>query len=59
MDFGMKGRTAIVLAASGGLGSAIATTLAQECAAVAVAGRNRDALAATVARIEAAGSRAA
>lgn len=58
MDFGMKGRTAAVLSGSGGLGSAIATTLAQEGAAVAVAGRNRDALAATVARIEAAGARA-
>ena len=46
MDFGMKGRTAVVLAASGGLGSAMATTLAQVGAVVAVAGRNRDALAA-------------
>lgn len=40
MDLGLKGKVALVLAASGGLGSAIARTLAQEGASVAVAGRN-------------------
>jgi 3-oxoacyl-[acyl-carrier protein] reductase len=58
MDFGIKGKTAVVLAASGGLGSAIAVSLAREGAVVALAGRNREALANTVAQVEAAGSRA-
>ena len=58
MDLGITGRTALVLGASGGLGSAIAVRLAQEGANVAVAGRSADALAATVARVEEAGAKA-
>jgi 3-oxoacyl-[acyl-carrier protein] reductase len=55
MDLGITGRTALVLGASGGLGSAIAVRLAEEGANVAVAGRSADKLADTVNRIEAAG----
>jgi 3-oxoacyl-[acyl-carrier protein] reductase len=58
MDFGIKGKTAVVLAGSGGLGSIIALTLAKEGAAVAISGRNREALAKTVKQIEAIGVRA-
>jgi 3-oxoacyl-[acyl-carrier protein] reductase len=58
MDLGIAGRTALVLGASGGLGSAIAVRLAEEGANVAVAGRSADALAATAARVEAAGAKA-
>lgn len=55
MDLGITGRTALVLGASGGLGSAIAVRLAEEGANVAAAGRSADKLADTVKRIEAAG----
>ena len=55
MDLGINGRTALVLGASGGLGSAIAVRLAEEGANVAAAGRSADKLADTVTRIEAAG----
>ena len=58
MDLGISGRTALVLGASRGLGSAIAVRLAQEGVNVAAAGRSADALAATVARVEAAGTKA-
>jgi 3-oxoacyl-[acyl-carrier protein] reductase len=58
MDLGISGRTALVLGASGGLGGAIAVRLAEEGANVAVAGRSADALAATAARVEAAGAKA-
>ena len=58
MDLGISGRTALVLGASGGLGSAIAARLAAEGAAIAAAGRSADALAATAARVEAAGVKA-
>jgi 3-oxoacyl-[acyl-carrier protein] reductase len=58
MDLGISGRTALVLGASGGLGSAIAVRLAQEGVNVAAAGRSADALAATAARVEAAGAKA-
>jgi 3-oxoacyl-[acyl-carrier protein] reductase len=57
MDLGITGRTALVLGASGGLGSAIAVRLAQEGVKVAAAGRSADALAATVAQVEAAGAK--
>jgi 3-oxoacyl-[acyl-carrier protein] reductase len=40
MDLGIKGRTALVLASTGGLGAAIATTLGHEGANVVVCGRN-------------------
>jgi 3-oxoacyl-[acyl-carrier protein] reductase len=55
MDLGITGRTALVLGASGGLGSAIAVRLAQEGANVAAAGRSADKLADTVKQIKAAG----
>jgi 3-oxoacyl-[acyl-carrier protein] reductase len=58
MDLGISGRTALVLGASGGLGSAIAVRLAEEGVNVAAAGRNADALAATVSAVEAAGAKA-
>ncbi len=58
MDLGLKGKTALVLAASGGLGRVIAVTLAKEGASLAIAGRNREALAKTVSEIEAAGAKA-
>lgn len=44
MDFGLKGRTALVLGAAGGLGSSIALTLAGEGARVALADLDADAL---------------
>jgi 3-oxoacyl-[acyl-carrier protein] reductase len=58
MDLGISGRTALVLGASRGLGSAIALRLAQEGANVAIAGRSADALAATAARVEETGAKA-
>ena len=58
MDLGITGRTALVLGASGGLGSAIAVRLAREGVNVAAAGRSADALAATVSQVEAAGAKA-
>ncbi len=58
MDLGITGRTALVLGAGGGLGSAIAVRLAEEGANVAAAGRTADKLAETVKRIEAAGAKA-
>ena len=42
MDLGIGGKTALVLGGSGGLGSAIARTLAAEGARVVVAGRSRE-----------------
>ena len=56
--YDLTGRTALVLGASGGLGSAIAVRLAEEGASVAVAGRSADQLAETVKRVDAAGGRA-
>lgn len=55
MDLGLTGKTALVLAAGGGLGRAIAVTLAREGAAVAVSDIDKDALAATAGEIERAG----
>lgn len=51
MDLGIKGKTALVLGASGGLGGAIAEALAAEGANVAIAGRNMEALQARAATI--------
>ena len=58
MDLGINGRTALVLGASGGLGSAIAVRLAEEGTNVAAAGRSAEKLADTVTRIEATGVKA-
>lgn len=55
MDLGLNGKTALVLGAGGGLGGAIARTLAAEGAQVAVADINKDAADATVEAIKAAG----
>lgn len=58
MDLGLTGKAALVLAASSGLGRAIALGLAREGANVAVAARNEAALAALAGEIEALGVRA-
>lgn len=58
MDLGLTGKTALVLGAGGGLGGAIARTLAAEGAKVAVADVNAEAAAKTVSDIVAAGGQA-
>lgn len=55
MDFGLTGKVALVLGAGGGLGGAIARSLAGEGAKVAVADISEEAAQATAAAIEAAG----
>src|ERR1700676_100650 len=55
MDFGLKGKTALVLAGGGGLGRAIAESLAYEGANIAVAGKGPDSIAATQAALAAIG----
>ncbi|MGO8183040.1 SDR family NAD(P)-dependent oxidoreductase, partial [Rhizobium leguminosarum] len=55
MDLGLKGKTALVLGAGGGLGGAIAKTLAVEGARIAVADINREAAEKTVTDIRTAG----
>ena len=54
MDFGIAGRTALVCAASRGLGKGCAMALAAEGVAVVITARGRDALEATAAEIRAA-----
>ena len=49
MDLGLKGRNAVVLGGTRGIGRAIAGTLASEGANVAVCARNADQIASTVA----------
>jgi 3-oxoacyl-[acyl-carrier protein] reductase len=58
MDLGLRDKTALVLGGGGGLGGAIAATLAAEGAAVAVADISKDAAQATVGAIAAGGGRA-
>jgi len=58
MDLGIRGKVALVLGAGGGLGGAIALSLAAEGAKVAVADISEEAIAGTVAAIEAAGGTA-
>lgn len=53
MNLGLSGKAALVVGGSSGLGRAVARALAREGARVAVAGRDLDAAAATVAMIEA------
>jgi len=57
MDPGIAGKTALVMAAGGGLGSAIASTLAREGARVVVSDVDEKALAETAARIDRAGGK--
>jgi len=54
MDLGLAGRTAIVCAASKGLGRACALALAREGVALVITGRNEEALEATAKEIRAA-----
>ena len=58
MNFGIAGKTALVLGASGGLGRAIALALAAEGVRVAVAARGQAGLDETAAQIRAAGGEA-
>ncbi|PUX71077.1 oxidoreductase, partial [Cronobacter sakazakii] len=53
MDLQLNTKTAIVTAATAGIGLAIARTLAQEGVAVTITGRDHKKLAAAVATIEA------
>ncbi|MBS1660678.1 MAG: SDR family oxidoreductase [Bacteroidetes bacterium] len=55
MDLQLTGKTALVLAASKGLGKACATTLAAEGANVVIGARNKETLEATAAEIRALG----
>lgn len=57
MDLGISGKVALVTAASGGLGAAIAATLAAEGAVVAITGTNGDKLEAIAATIRAKGGK--
>ena len=54
MDFGLKGRVAIIAAASSGLGEATALELAAEGAQVAINGRNEETLKSAADRIQSA-----
>lgn len=58
MDMGVKGRTALVLGGSGGLGSAVATGLAAEGVSVVVAGRDAERVQPVVDAIRSAGGTA-
>ncbi|MET1025676.1 MAG: SDR family NAD(P)-dependent oxidoreductase, partial [Dongiaceae bacterium] len=58
MDLGLSGKVALVFGAGGGLGGAIARSLAEEGAKVAVADIDRDAAEATSETIRAAGGSA-
>lgn len=58
MDFGIGGKTALVLGAGGGLGGAIAKALAREGVKVAVGNRSPEGAQRTVAEIQAAGGTA-
>ena len=58
MDLGIKNKTALVLGAGGGLGSAIALALAAEGAQLALADVSAEALAATQKAVEALGAKA-
>ena len=57
MDLGLKGRNAVVLGGTRGIGRAIAATLAGEGSNVAVCARNADQVAATVTELKASGIR--
>ena len=55
MDFGLKGKNALILASSKGLGKAVAKELIQEGANVFLCSRNEDVLKETASNIGAAG----
>ncbi len=55
MDLGLKGRVALVTGASKGIGRAIAATLAEEGAEVAIASRSRENIDAAASEIGAVG----
>lgn len=57
MDFGLRGKTALVLGGGGGLGRAIAKSLAGEGANVAVAGIGSDSIYATMAELKETGGK--
>lgn len=57
MDFGLKGKNALVFGASGGLGAAMARALAAEGANIVLAARNETALAAIAGELAALGVR--
>ena len=57
MDFGLKEKTALVLGGGGGLGRAIAISLAREGAKVAIAGIGADSLTGTEASLAAIGGK--
>ena len=58
MDLGLKGKVALVMASSRGLGQAMAVSLAKEGVKVAVTGRNAEGLSESVKLIEAVGGQA-
>ena len=58
MDLGLKGKSAVVLGGTRGIGRAIAMTLAGEGANVAICARHAEQVAATVAELKASGVRA-
>lgn len=58
MDLGLKGKTALVLGAGGGLGGAIASVLAREGASLAIADISEESLAKTSAQIATRGGNA-
>ena len=58
MDLGIKGKVALVMASSRGLGQAMAVALAREGVKVAVTGRSPEGLQKSVELIEAAGGKA-
>ena len=57
MDFGLKGKTALVLGGGGGLGRAIAKSLADEGANVAVAGIGSTSIDGTIAELKTIGAK--
>jgi len=57
MDLGLKGRNAVVLGGTRGIGRAIAGTLAGEGAGVAICARNADQIASTVTELKSQGAR--
>ena len=52
MDLGLKGRNAVVLGGTRGIGRAIADTLAGEGANVAICARHADVIASTVTELK-------